>query len=81
MKRTRLTKRIAAALLACGFAFSATGCDRDVASQVATVSAAYLGDLVTLLTTEYWHAALGVEDGDTHDEHSHDEESLHNHEH
>ena len=63
------------------------GCTGEVAGQLATLSGAYLGDVVTVVVTGCLQDALGIEaDGSTEDhahedEHSHDAEPLHEHEH
>ena len=68
----------------------AVGCNREVTGQVAEVSAAYLGNVISVLTTGYLLEAWGVETTDEHahedthsedDGHSHDAEPLHEHEH
>ena len=83
-------------VLACGLSVlllclplgGATGCDRETAAQVAVLSGAYLGDVVSTVTTQYWLDLLGVEANAAahdheHDEagHSHDAEPMHDHEH
>ena len=71
-------------LLAC-WPLAAAGCNREVIGEVAALSGAYLGDVVTVVATGYLMDAVGIENhGDAleHDEeHSHDAEPLHNHEH
>ena len=81
MKRTTLTTATVPVVLLCSLLFVAGGCDREVAGQVATLSGAYLGDVVAALATGGLHDALGVEDGAANDEHSHDAVPLHDHEH
>ena len=65
-------------------ALGAAGCDREVAGELAMLSGAYLGDMVTALATGYMRDAWGIEDGSAHDEHdghSHEAAPLHDHEH
>ena|GEM_PF-5285579 len=81
MKRTTLTTAAVPAVLLCSLLFVAGGCDREVAGQIATLSSAYLGDIVAAVATGCLHDALGVEDGAAHDENSHDAVPLHDHEH
>ena len=87
MKRTRLMTMAATAVLLCALLPGAAGCDRELAGEVATVSAAYFGELVTVLASGLLHEALGVEDSASsaehahEDEHTHDAEPLHDHEH
>ena len=87
MKQTRLMTRAAAAVLLCALLPGAAGCDPELAGEVATVSAAYLGELVTVLTSGLLHEALGLEDSASstdhahEDEHTHDAAPLHDHEH
>ena len=85
MRRTRLATAAILAALMCGL--GSTGCNREVAGQVATLSSAYLGDVVTVVVTGYLHDVLGIENSgslDGHSDetaHSHEAESLHDHEH
>ena len=81
MKRTSLTTSAALLLLLGGLLPATLGCDRDVAGEVATLSGAYLGDVVSALATSCLHDALGIEDGGAAGEHSHEAEPLHDHEH
>ena len=87
MKRTSLTTVAALPLLLCSLLPASLGCDREVASEVVTLSSAYLGDVVSVLATGYLHDALGIEASgstgeDLHDDaHSHEAELLHDHEH
>jgi hypothetical protein len=86
MKRlTQVTAGLLSVLLA-GMLISGTaGCDQELAGELATLTGAYVGDVVAVSTTEYLLDALGVEHEDgTHeheDGHSHDTEPLHEHEH
>ena len=74
-------------VLVCCLMLGVTGCEREAAGELAALSGAYLGDMVTLVVTDCLYGALGVEGGaslDEHaheDEHSHDTEPLHDHEH
>ena len=81
MKRTSMTTTAALVLLLCGFLAGIAGCDREAAGEVATLSGAYLGNVVSVLTTECLHDALGIENSGSADEHTHDAEPLHDHEH
>jgi len=80
----RKPRRIVRILLSC-VPLAAVGCDREVIGEVASLSGAYLGDVVTVVATGYLMDAVGIENlGDAleHDEeHSHNTETLHNHEH
>ena len=87
MKRTSSTTMAALLLLVCSLLPATLGCDREVAGEVATLSSAYLGDVVSTLATSYLYDALGIEANGSAEEHSHDDEhsheaeSLHDHEH
>ena len=81
MKRTTLTIVAVPAVVLCSLLFVAGGCDHEETGQIATLSGAYIGDVATALATGYLHDALGVEDGDVNDGHTHDAGALHDHEH
>ncbi len=81
MNRTRVTKAVAQVALLCAIFSGITGCNHDVAGQVATLSGAYAGDIVTVLATDYLNDVFGVEHSDSAGGDSHDAESLHEHEH
>lgn len=81
MKRTTFAAVTVPAVLLCSLLFVAGGCSREAVGQVATLSGAYLGDVVATLATGCLHDALGVEDGGLNDEHAHDAGALHDHEH
>jgi len=87
MKRTYPAVAALWFLLACGLLLGVAACDRDAVGELATLSGAYIGDVVTVAVTDCLHGALGVEGGaslDEHaheDEHSHDAGPLHDHEH
>ena len=81
MKRISVMARAAAVVLPCGLLFGTVGCDREVADEVAMVSGAYLGEVVSVLATAYLLEAFGAETADSHDELAHDTEPLHDHEH
>ena len=60
------------------------GCDRETTAQLVVLSGAYLGDIVTTVSTQYWLDQLGVEgetDAVAEGGHSHDTEPMHDHEH
>ncbi len=87
MKRNSFPTTSVMILLLGSFLFGAVGCNLEVAGDIAALSGAYLGDVVTVVVTGCLHDALGIEDGGSHDEHadddghSHDAEPLHDHEH
>lgn len=59
-----------------------TGCDEHVAGQLATLSGGYLGDVVSVVVTRCLETALGVEDAEPEGgDHTHEAESLHEHQH
>ena len=68
-----------------GFLLAGTGCDQQVGGQLATLSAGYLGDVVSVMATRCLQVALGLEASESQheheDEHAHDAEPLHDHEH
>ena len=82
MNRGRRT--IACIMLVC-WPLAASGCNDEVIGEVASLSGAYLGDVVTVVATGCLLDALGIEDHGgalEHDEeHSHNAEPLHEHEH
>ena len=81
MRRSSPAMKAAWLMLLCSFLPASLGCNRDVAGELATLSGAYLGDVVSTIVTSYLHDALGIEDGGSTYEHSHDAEPLHDHEH
>jgi len=87
MKRTSLTTMVMHAVLLCILLSGLAGCNHEVAGEVATLSGAYLDDVVSTLATSYLRDTLGIEAGGsvaehTHDdEHSHEAGPLHDHEH
>ncbi len=87
MKLTRSVSTGAKAVVVCILMLGAGGCDQDVAGELATLSGAYLGDVVAVVVTASLSGALDVDGGaspDEHadaEEHSHDAEPLHDHEH
>ncbi|UCE61049.1 MAG: hypothetical protein JSU63_04715 [Phycisphaerales bacterium] len=87
MNRLRVKMTVAQVLLLCALLSGIMGCNHDVASKIATLSGAYVGDLVTVLATDYLNDVLRVEDSEStdehvhEDEHSHEAQPLHDHEH
>ena len=87
MKRTYPARTVLWFVLVCCLMLGVTGCEQDVAGELAALSGVYLGDVVTVAVTDCLYGALGVEGGaslDEHaheDEHSHDAGPLHDHEH
>jgi len=66
-----------------GLLFGVAGCDRTVAGELATLSGAYIGDVVTSVVTGGLYHLLSLEDDDSSDEHEdpHDSDALHDHDH
>ena len=85
MKRTYDSPFVLSVVLLAVLALTVGGCDDDIAADLADLSGAYMGDVVTMAVTAYLYDALGVEDGGSHDEHAdehdHEAEPLHDHEH
>ena len=81
MKRISVTAMAAAVVLLCSLMFGTVGCDQKVADEVATVSGAYLGEMLSVVATAYLLEAFGAESAESHDELAHDTEPLHDHEH
>ncbi len=87
MKRTHLTTMAALLVILCGLWPAGLGCNQETAGEVVTLSGAYLGDVVSALTTSCLRDALGIEDGGLAEEHTdddghaHEAEPLHDHEH
>ena len=81
MKRPSATTAISHLVLLCAVLSGAAGCNHEVVGQVAALSGAYIGDVVTVAVTGYLNDALGIEGGGAVDEHSHEAEPLHDHEH
>ena len=78
------TQRKTLSLVSGSILLVSAGCDHDVARELVTLSAAYIGDVASVLTTDCLADMTGVElEAVEHedDEHSHDAEPLHNHEH
>ena len=73
-----------------GLPMATTGCDRELAGEIATLTGTFLGDVAAITTTSYLLDAIGIEEnpdvsgheheGEDH-EHSHSAEPLHDHEH
>ncbi|UCG15095.1 MAG: hypothetical protein JSV19_07330 [Phycisphaerales bacterium] len=80
MKRVDVATMVAAVVVLSGLLFGTAGCDREMADEVAIVSGAYLGEMVSLLATAYLEEAFGAESTDDHDELSHDTGPLNDHE-
>jgi len=87
MKRIPASTESVKVALLCGLASGVAGCNHEVAGQVATLSSAYLGEVVTVVTTSYLHDLGGIEAAEAAgehtngDEHSHNADPLHEHEH
>ena len=85
MKRmTRIIVGVLSVPVLCLSFGGAAGCDRETTAQLAVLSGAYLGDMVTAVSTQYWLDRLGVEgatDALAEGGHSHDVEPMHDHEH
>ena len=81
MKRTFSTRATSQLVLLCAVLSGSAGCNHEVVGQVAALSGAYVGDIVTVAVTGYLNDALGIEGGGSVDEHSHEAEPLHDHEH
>lgn len=76
------------AMLLAGLSLPSVGCDRELAAQVASLSGAYIGDVVAVAATRFLQTVWGVENANAghvyeDDEHSHerDVEPLHEHDH
>ena len=85
MKRSRSIIIPGLVCLWVGVVSGNAGCNVDVAGELAAASGSYLGEVVTVIATNSLQQAWGV-GGDSaeeeeSDEHSHDEEALHDHEH
>ena len=83
MNCTKRTKWLMICVLLGAGLIGGTGCDQDVAGQLATLWSNYVGDAASVVVSHYLQDALGVEDTtDTGtEEHSHDSSALHDHEH
>jgi hypothetical protein len=63
------------------------GCDEDIAADLADLSGAFMGEVVSVTVTACLYDALGIEDAAAHDEHAaeeahaHNAQPLHDHEH
>ena len=81
----RLKASIAVVLLGCVLP-AGVGCDSNVVSELAEITAAYLGDVVSTVAAGYLEAAWDVEaTGAEHDhenghDHAHDAGPLHEYE-
>ncbi len=87
MKKTVSTTIAIRIVVVFGLLFGMAGCDHMVAGELATLSGAYVGDVVTSVVTGGLHALLGLaisDSSDEHaDEHEHEDDSggLHDHDH
>ena len=83
MKRNHKSADRLARLATLGLCLPLGGCDGEWTAELAALSGAFLGDVVSSTTTWYLQRAWGV-DGDAEalgDAHSHDAAPLHDHEH
>jgi hypothetical protein len=83
MNRTQRAKRLVVWVLLGGSLVGGSGCDQDIASQLAMLCSNYVGDAASIVVSHYLQDALGVEGAtDGHaEEHDHDSGALHDHEH
>ena len=68
----------------CALGLAVGGCNREAAAEIALLSSAYLGDVVTALSTACLQEAWGIEIADAHahdEEHSHAAVPLYDHDH
>ncbi len=81
MKKTDPTTIALRIVLVFGLLFGVAGCNQTVVGELASLSGAYVGDVVTSVVTGGLHRLLGLEDGDSADEHTADSDALHDHDH
>lgn len=84
-------QKIAVGLLSGCILVASTACNVEVARELVTLSGGYIGDVASVVATQWFADLVGVElesDAHVHEEedsedhvHSHDAEPLHNHEH
>ena len=79
MRHMNRTRRKTLSLVSGCILLVSAGCDHDVASELVTLSAAYIGDVASVVTTDCLADMMGVELDAV--EHEQDAELLHEHEH
>ena len=86
MKHRNRARRRTLSLASGSILLVSAGCDHDMARELVTLSAAYIGDVASVVTTDCLADMMGVElqavehEQDEH-EHEHDEGPLHDYEH
>ena len=60
-----------------------SGCDDQLADELASLSGNYLGDLASTVVVHWWEDTVGLEttDSEPTDDHDHESSALHDHEH
>jgi hypothetical protein len=73
--------RAVALLLLGACLLAGPGCEEQLAGELVTLSADYLGDVVSATVASCLESALGIDAATAEEDHAHDAGALHDHEH